>query len=137
MIFFIFIALLWLFAVFPGKKRKPFSKYAHRGLHGQGVLENTTEAFSLAREQGFGAELDVRLTADGVPVVFHDKDLRRIFQMSERVDALSLKELKALTDDLVPTLEDRDAQMAQYSTQMLVPVMMDDADVKDNRARFF
>jgi len=31
----------------------------------------------------------------------------------------------------------RDAQMAQYSTQMLVPTMMDDADVKDNRARFF
>lgn len=31
----------------------------------------------------------------------------------------------------------RDAQMTQYSTQMLVPVMMDDADVKDNRARFF
>ena len=31
----------------------------------------------------------------------------------------------------------RDAQMAQYSTQMLLPVMMDDAEVKDNRARFF
>ena len=31
----------------------------------------------------------------------------------------------------------RDAQMAQYTTQMVVPVMMDDADVKDNRARFF
>jgi peptidyl-prolyl cis-trans isomerase D len=31
----------------------------------------------------------------------------------------------------------RDAQMTQYSTQMLVPVMMDDAEVKDNRARFF
>ena len=31
----------------------------------------------------------------------------------------------------------RDAQMTQYSTQMIVPVMMDDADVKDNRARFF
>ena len=31
----------------------------------------------------------------------------------------------------------RDAQMAQYATQMVVPVMMDDADVKDNRARFF
>ncbi len=30
-----------------------------------------------------------------------------------------------------------DAQMTQYSTQMLVPVMMDDADVKDNRARFY
>ena len=31
----------------------------------------------------------------------------------------------------------RDAQMTQYSTQMLVPVMMDDAEVKDNRARFY
>ena len=31
----------------------------------------------------------------------------------------------------------RDAQMAQYTTQMVIPVMMDDAEVKDNRARFF
>ena len=31
----------------------------------------------------------------------------------------------------------RDAQMTQYSTQMLIPVMMNDAEVKDNRARFF
>ena len=31
----------------------------------------------------------------------------------------------------------RDAQTAQYAAQMLLPVMMDDADVKDNRARFF
>ena len=33
--------------------------------------------------------------------------------------------------------KNRDAQMVQYTTQMVVPVMMDDADVKDNRARFF
>ena len=31
----------------------------------------------------------------------------------------------------------RDAQMNQYSSQMVLPTMMDDADVKDNRARFF
>ena len=31
----------------------------------------------------------------------------------------------------------RDAQMNQYAAQMIVPVMMDDAEVKDNRARFF
>ena len=31
----------------------------------------------------------------------------------------------------------RDAQMAQYTSQMVVPVMADDAEVKDNRARFF
>ena len=31
----------------------------------------------------------------------------------------------------------RDAQMTQYTTQMVVPVMAADAEVKDNRARFF
>lgn len=31
----------------------------------------------------------------------------------------------------------RDSQMSQYSLQMLVPVMMQDADVKDNRVRFY
>ena len=31
----------------------------------------------------------------------------------------------------------REAQMSQYAAQMVVPTMMDDADVKDNRARFF
>ena len=31
----------------------------------------------------------------------------------------------------------RDAQMSQYELQMLVPVMIQDADVTDNRARFY
>lgn len=31
----------------------------------------------------------------------------------------------------------RDARYASYNSQMILPVMMDDADVKDNRARFF
>ena len=31
----------------------------------------------------------------------------------------------------------REAQVAQYATQMVVPTMSTDADVKDNRARFF
>ena len=29
------------------------------------------------------------------------------------------------------------AQILNYAAQMIVPVMMQDADVKDNRARFF
>ena len=28
-------------------------------------------------------------------------------------------------------------QLNNYETQLIVPVMMDDADVKDNRARFY
>ncbi len=31
----------------------------------------------------------------------------------------------------------RDEQMSRYSAQMIIPTMMQDADVKDNRARFF
>lgn len=31
----------------------------------------------------------------------------------------------------------RDSRMSQYELQMLVPVMMNDVDVKDNRARFY
>ena len=31
----------------------------------------------------------------------------------------------------------RDLQYASYNSQMVIPVMMDDADVKDNRARFY
>ena len=33
--------------------------------------------------------------------------------------------------------KNRSAQMNAYLSQMIVPVMMNDADVKDNRARFF
>ncbi len=52
---------------------------AHRGLHGDASAtdgaapaENTLEAFAAARDAGYGVELDVRLSADGVPVVHHD-----------------------------------------------------------------
>jgi glycerophosphoryl diester phosphodiesterase len=51
----------------------------HRGGRGEGwPAENTLPAFQRALAEGAdGVELDVRLTADGVPVVFHDKTLAR------------------------------------------------------------
>jgi glycerophosphoryl diester phosphodiesterase len=50
---------------------------AHRGASGS-APENTVTAFELALQQGADAiELDVRLTADGVPVVLHDSTLDR------------------------------------------------------------
>ena len=50
---------------------------AHRGASGS-APENTIAAFELALVQGADAiELDVRLTADGVPVVLHDPTLDR------------------------------------------------------------
>lgn len=51
----------------------------HRGGRGDGwPAENTLEAFDRAiREGADGIELDVRLTSDGVAVVFHDTTLAR------------------------------------------------------------
>ena len=49
----------------------------HRGGRGKGwPAENSLPAFARAVAEGAdGVELDVRLTADGVPVVFHDAEL--------------------------------------------------------------
>lgn len=51
--------------------------YAHRGLHGSGVPENSMEAFRLAKEAGYGIELDIHLLADGNLAVMHDSALMR------------------------------------------------------------
>lgn len=52
--------------------------YAHRGLHGAGVPENSRAAFERAMAQGLGIELDVQRSSDGQAVVFHDEDLDRL-----------------------------------------------------------
>ena len=44
--------------------RLPTEMFAHRGLHGAGVPENSLLAFLLAKERGYGIELDVQLTRD-------------------------------------------------------------------------
>lgn len=52
--------------------------FAHRGLHGPGIPENTLAAFAAAIAFGAGIECDVRLSVDGEAMVVHDSDLRRI-----------------------------------------------------------
>jgi glycerophosphoryl diester phosphodiesterase len=57
----------------PGWLTQPL---AHRGLHApDGPAENTLESFAAARDAGYGVELDVRMSADGIPVVHHDAHL--------------------------------------------------------------
>lgn len=51
--------------------------YAHRGLHGDGIPENSLEAFRRARDAGYGIELDVHLLGDGRLGVMHDSGLKR------------------------------------------------------------
>lgn len=69
---------------------------AHRGFSSK-YPENTLLAFERAVAAGAdGAELDVQLSADGVPVVFHDETLKRITGDDLLIKDLTLRELKTL-----------------------------------------
>ncbi len=83
---------------------------AHRGLHDatRGRPENSLAAFEAAAEAGYPVEFDVRLTSDGVVVVFHDDNLLRMTGCKREVGACSLGELAGLglggTGERIPTL---------------------------------
>jgi glycerophosphoryl diester phosphodiesterase len=67
---------------------------AHRGASGS-APENTLQAFELAVQQGADAfELDVRLTADEVPVVVHDPTLDRTTSRRGSVAGQTLAQLR-------------------------------------------
>ncbi len=68
--------------------------YAHRGLHGSGVPENSLPAFQKARDAGYGSELDIHLLADGGLGVMHDSLLARTTGQPGRIEELTTAELK-------------------------------------------
>ncbi|MCG8444584.1 MAG: glycerophosphodiester phosphodiesterase [Hyphomicrobiales bacterium] len=69
---------------------------AHRGLHDfdAGIVENTLPAFAAACNAGYAIEADLWLSADGVPVVFHDETLERLAGRPERVSDTPFEALK-------------------------------------------
>ena len=79
-------------------------RLAHRG-DWRTAPENTLAAFAaaLAVPACDGLEFDVRVSADGVPVICHDATLERTHGRPDRVDALTADALEALG---VPTLAD-------------------------------
>ena len=96
----------------PGWEKLLDWRYAHRGLYDNdaGVPENSLAAFRRAAEAGFGAELDVHLTADGQLAVIHDSDLRRVCGRAGKVEELTYAELSQLrllgTEEGIPLLSD-------------------------------
>ena len=69
---------------------------AHRGASAERP-ENTLAAFRRALALRVdGIELDVQITRDGVPVVFHDDSLRRLTGSSGRIGMKTWRELKKL-----------------------------------------
>ncbi len=84
--------------------------YAHRGLHGKGVPENSMHAFELAAQEGYAIELDVRLSRDGIPVVIHDDELKRMTGVEKKVSDLPADALSGLSlagsGEGIPLFED-------------------------------
>jgi glycerophosphoryl diester phosphodiesterase len=80
---------------------------AHRGASAH-APENTLKSFVLAMRLGADClELDVRASADGVPVVIHDPTLQRTTGINRAVASTTAAELRALpADHRPPTLED-------------------------------
>ena len=108
----IVLICIYLFCIAPNAKKRsykaPNGGYAHRGLFCSERPENSVAAFAAAVEKGVGIETDVRLTKDGIPVLFHDDTLLRMCGDKRRVIDCTLDELRALrlagTDQTIPTL---------------------------------
>lgn len=83
---------------------------AHRGFHDLNRLrwENTLSAFEAAARKGYAIECDVHLSKDGVPVVFHDSELKRLTGLEGFVYEKTAAELAeyrvGVTEDRVPSL---------------------------------
>jgi len=70
--------------------------FAHRGLHGQGLPENSLAAARGAIAAKFGIECDVQRSRDATPMVFHDWDVERLLGLEGETEAFMADELKAM-----------------------------------------
>ncbi|MBN1284591.1 MAG: glycerophosphodiester phosphodiesterase [Anaerolineae bacterium] len=106
----------------PGARR--VLRIAHRGASAY-AQENSPAAIRKAAEVGADmVEIDIRATADDVPVVIHDFGLKRIFGVEGVVSDLTLAELRALTPpgcEPVPTF----AEVVELCADLWVRLYLD------------
>ena len=112
------LAILYFLMIMPRMIHKPdtapFTEwlYAHRGLHDNATEapENSMAAFRKAADAGFGIELDIQLTKDKIPVVFHDFTLKRVCGGEGKISDYTYEELQQfhLCDSVekIPKFED-------------------------------
>jgi len=83
-----------------------FLKVGHRGARAY-EIENTLNSFKRAIELGANAiEMDVRKSQDSKLIIIHDNNLKRVFGKDVLVNQKTLKELKQLTENKIPTLHE-------------------------------
>lgn len=100
--------------LYPEARQRPVMTWlverpvAHRGLHSPEIPENSLAAFDAAIEHGYAIELDVRLTRDGIPIVYHDPTLERLTGIEESVAECPWERIADLqltgTDERIPQL---------------------------------
>lgn len=72
------------------------SLFAHRGLHDESRPRNSLAAHVAAADAGYGIELDIQLSRDGVPIVSHDPNTVHdtgVFRSIEATAAAAITEL--------------------------------------------
>jgi len=83
---------------------------AHRGLHGNGIVENSLSAASAAINANYAIEVDLQLTLDQEIIVFHDKTLDRLTGERGKISERTAAEIRSIrlkdTADSIPTLDD-------------------------------
>lgn len=71
--------------------------FAHRGVHGEGIPENSASAFRAATAAGVRyIETDVVGSKDGIAMVCHDRDLARMTRLSGKVRHYTAAELSGI-----------------------------------------
>jgi glycerophosphoryl diester phosphodiesterase len=109
---------------------------AHRGLHDMNRtrFENTLSAFEAAAIAGYAIECDVVLSADGVPMVFHDLTLDRLTAATGPVISRTAAELSRLhikqTADCIPQLSEA---LALVSGRVPIIIELKGDDENDTR----
>lgn len=112
------LVILYLLAVMPRIGHRSKSRelaavyYAHRGLHDNhgAAPENSMKAFCRAVEAGYGIELDVQLSKDRIPVVFHDFTAERVCGREGKICDYTWQELSCFklcgSEETIPRFEE-------------------------------
>ena len=134
--------ILYLTAIMPRMLHRPdtsfFNKkyFAHRGLHDNtgDAPENSMAAFRKAVEASYGIELDVHVTKDGIPVVFHDFKLERICNVEGNVEDYTYEELQKFTlcssMEKIPKLEEV-FSMVRGRVPLIIEIKSEKANVSE------
>lgn len=137
----ILLIILYFWMIMPRIFGKPSKEplmhhyYAHRGFYDneKGIPENSIRAFQMAVDKGYGIELDVQLTKDKIPIVFHDSSLKRVCQQEGNIKDYTYEELQKLrlcfSEERIPKLQEV-LQLVNGRTPLIIEIKCETRNTK-------